>query len=152
MSQFAIIYINNFLLVGLSCFPILTIMYNFSVNISDIKVLDRKTQGGIGRGAGSGTSRITMPLRSHMTQVSLNPQIVEVGCRGAGIHTEGVSCHHEALRWVMFVILEGPRWHVVQVILRDNPSFLSVLTTESQDQHNGYNTLASHNVWKIKGQ
>lgn len=63
----------------------LTIIYNFSVNIMEVKVLDRKTQSGFGEGVGSGmsrrrmpsgTSRISVPLLSHVTQVPTAPGLL----------------------------------------------------------------------------
>lgn len=40
---------------------------------NEVKVLDRKPQSGLGGGVGSGTSRIPVPLRSHVTQAPTAP-------------------------------------------------------------------------------
>lgn len=61
----------------------------------EVKVLDRRTQSGLGGGVGSGTSK--GPIASSVTVTRVPCPSCEVGCKGAGLHTEGVSYHHETL-------------------------------------------------------
>ena len=47
----------------------------------EVKVLDRKTQSGFGGGVGSSTSRIPVPLRSHVTHVPTAPRLSRLVAR-----------------------------------------------------------------------